>query len=49
MVALFDLSHPEYGVDKPGRYLVRFDGVSKKPNLVALPASEAFEFEVRGR
>ena len=48
VVALFDLSHAQYGVSKPGKYSVRFDGVPKKPNLVALPASEAFEFEVRG-
>jgi len=48
VVALFDLSHAEYGIDKPGKYSARFDGVPKKPNLVALPASEAFQFEVRG-
>jgi len=49
VVALFDLSHAEYGIDKPGKYSVRFDGMPKTPNLVALPASEAFQFEVRGR
>jgi hypothetical protein len=48
VVALFDLSHAEYGIEKPGKYSVRFDGVPKKPNLVALPASPAFQFEVRG-
>jgi hypothetical protein len=48
VVALFDLSHAEYGIGKPGKYLVQFDGVPKKPNLVALPATEAFELEVRG-
>jgi len=37
------------GINKPGKYSVRFDGVPKKRNLVALPASDAFEFEVRGR
>jgi len=48
VVALFDLSHAEYGIGKPGKYSVRFSGEPKKPNLVALPAFEAFEFEVRG-